>query len=148
VELCEIRNIRRQFASSLGIKTYPIINEVPEHNYAVVIDCAGEDPVIPYIFAEQVDKVMKGGAIILVGVYFSEVSFNALSLLSAEIEIVPSFMYTLKEIPALPETMRALAEPLEKMTKRIPFEGLVDTLLEIEVNKDNFLKVVLYHADH
>ena len=82
------------------------------------------------------------------GVYFSEVSFNALSLLSAEIEIVPSFMYAFKEIPALPETMRALAEPLEKMTKRVPFEALVDTLLEIEVNKDNFLKVALDHADH
>lgn len=148
VELCEIRNRRRQFANSFGIKTYSIINEVPEHNYTVVIDCTGEDPVIPHTFGEQVNKVTKGGAIILVGVYFSEISFTPLSHLSGEIEIVPSFLYTLKEIPALRESMHALAKPLKKMTQRIPFENLVNTLLEIEMNKDNFFKVALYNADH
>ena len=148
VELCEIRDKRRAFASSLGIKTYSIIHEVPERNYSVVIDCAGEDPVIPYIFADQIAKITPGGALVLVGLYFSNVSLDALSIIKGEINIVPSFLYTKKEISRLPEVMEALAKPCQEMSYQVPFEGLIDALLEIETRKDDYIKLVLSHAGH
>ncbi len=148
VEICEIRDKRRNFASSLGFITYPIIHEVPEKHYSVVVDCAGEDPVIPYIFSDQISKVAKGGAIVLVGLYFSEVSMDTLNLLKSEINIIPSFLYTKNEISLLSDTLNALAEPLQKMSTYVSFDALIDALLEIETKKDNYIKVVLSHANN
>jgi (R,R)-butanediol dehydrogenase/meso-butanediol dehydrogenase/diacetyl reductase len=148
VEICEIRSRRREIAEKLGIKTYSIINEVPESNYSVVVDCAGEDPVIPYIFPDQISKVIKGGAIILVGVYFSEVNFNALEILLNEINIIPSFAYTQKEIKELPSLIQLFSDYIKQVTTPINLEDLADAFLEIEINKDNFIKVAIKNADY
>ncbi|WP_456325339.1 zinc-dependent alcohol dehydrogenase [Desulfonauticus submarinus] len=92
VELCEIREFRRDFASTLGFKTYSIIEEAPKKDYALVVDCAGEDPALPYIFSGQMAKLKKGGAILVVGIYFSEVSIDTLSLVTEEKEIRSSYL--------------------------------------------------------
>ncbi|WP_461833063.1 zinc-dependent alcohol dehydrogenase [Desulfothermus sp.] len=148
VELCEIREFRQDFASTLGFKIYSILEEAPEESYALVVDCAGEDPVLPHIFSGQMAKLKKGGAILVVGTYFSEVSIDALSLITGDRKIISSFLYTSKELEQLPLVMDAFKDPLLKMTKKVPFERLVDTLLELEMNKDLFLKVVISNEDN
>ncbi len=148
VELCEIRPNRRKFAENLGIKTYSFINEVPENNYSVVIDCAGEDPAIPYVFPDQIPRVIKGGALILVGVYFSDVKLNALKTLFNEINIIPCFLYTYKEIQELPEILKKFNVLIKKMTQFINLEDLIEALLEIEVNKDRYIKIAIKNADN
>ena len=148
VELCEIREFRRDFASTLGFKTYPLIEDIPNESYALVVDCAGEDPVVPHIFSGQMAKLRKGGAILVVGLYFSEVSIDVFSLVTGEREIISSFAYTSKELEQLPLLMKALGDPLKKMTKKVPFEKLIQILLELEINKEFFLKVVLENENN
>jgi len=147
VEICEIREKRRAFANSLGFTTYEVLQEVPEKEYTVVVDCAGEDPVIPYAFSEEIPKVKKGGRLILVGIYFSEVCFDPMMVISNEIEIIPSFCYTQKEIVKLPKTITSLAETLKKMNHKVAFENLKEALLNLEMEKDNYLKIVVNYGD-
>ncbi|WP_457571955.1 zinc-dependent alcohol dehydrogenase [Desulfovulcanus sp.] len=149
VELCEVRKKRRDFAASLGFQTWSSIYEVPKNNYTLAIDCAGEDPVLPYIVSDEALKILPGGAIILIGAYWGDITFNALKLLANEIDIRPIFMYSFKDITNLKQVMTNLNGSLQKMTsKKAPLDSLVDSLINIEADKDNYIKVAIVNEDN
>jgi len=147
VEMCEVREKRRNFAYKRGFKTYETMQSVPNNAYDVVLDCAGEDPVIPYAFSEEVYKVKKAGAIILGGLYFSDVNLNLIELLGKEIVLFPIFTYTYEELKSLKKALNSVKELVKKITCRVPFENLVEALLELETKKEDYLKVALKHAN-
>ena len=147
VEICEIREQRRKFANDLGIRSYAFIHEIPK-SFSIVIDCAGEDPLVPHIFPDLISKLKHNGTLILVGLYFTEVTLDVLSLLKKEIKIIPCFMYSSKVTKDLIEDMVDLAGPMSKMSFAIPFENLIDGLIELETNKDKYIKLVVTYANH
>ncbi len=149
VEICEIRKKRRDFAASLGFQTWNSIYDVPQNNYSLVIDCAGDDPVLPYVISDESLKILPGGAIILIGVYWEDIIFNSLRLLANEIDIRPIFLYSFKNITGLKQIMTDLHEPLQKMTsKKVPLDSLVESLIKIEADKDKYIKVVIVNEDN
>jgi len=147
VDICEVRDPRREVLEKLGFQTHPLLQEVPNDSYDVIIDCAGEDPVVPYAFPEEVNKVKKMGALILAGVYFGEVTIDLLPLLTREAGIHPIFTYTKKELEQLKDTMKDCKDVYDKITCKVPFVELEDALLELETRKEIYLKLALKYAD-
>ncbi len=146
VEVCEIRKKRAQSLKDFGFKVHTLCEDI-KTQYPVVIDCAGEDPLLPYAFPEAVSKVKKGGLFILVGVYFNNISFDPIKVLSKEIKILPCWCYTLNELSKVAEIMKKLLPFFEKMTTFVPFEKLEEAFLELEINKDKFLKIALSYGN-
>jgi len=149
VEICEARKQRKDFATSFGFQTNESIYDLPERNFSVAVDCAGEDIVLPYVASDLASKILPGGAIILVGIYWDDIKYNALDLLTNEIDIRPIFLYSSKDITNLQQAMNCMANSLVKMVSRtIYLDKLTDALIDIEANKDRYIKVVISNEDN
>ncbi len=147
VEVCEIRDKRRKFFEKKGLKTYELLQDVPNEFYDVVIDCAGEDPLVPYALPEEVFKVKKAGCVIVAGIYFSETKLSIIDILLKEVKVCPIFTYTKKELAQLKPAMEYCKELFKRITCRVPFQDLEDALLELETRKEEYLKLVLKYGN-
>ena len=99
--------------------------------------------------SDLASKILPGGAIILVGIYWDDIKYNALDLLANEIDIRPIFLYSSKDITNLQQAMNCMANSLVKMVSKVVFlDKLTDALIDIEANKDRYIKVVVSNEDN
>ncbi len=144
VLLTEKRENRRNFAFELGFKVKESLEELKDRSYPVIVDAAGEDPFLPYILPSLFLKVAPGGMVLLIGVYCEDTRFYPLEFLSKEAQLKSIFMYTQKEVKLLPEFLPSLKEISQKLIfKEFPLEKLVDNLLELELYKERYIKLVM-----
>jgi threonine dehydrogenase-like Zn-dependent dehydrogenase len=89
-------------------------------------------------------KVAPGGVLLLIGVYCEDTLFVPLEFLSKEAQLKTVFMYTREEVKLLSRVLPALKNISSKLvSKEFPLEKLVDNLLELELYKERYTKLVM-----
>ncbi len=143
VSIVEEREKRREKAKSFGFRTYNSLLDVKE-TFPVVLDTAGEDPILPAAFSMLFDLTSPGGVVLLVGVYLKKSQIPLLNVLLKEKSLLPVIFYTKRDIENIQNYIYNLKNQLKKLiTQEIDFENLVDAFVNLELFKDNFIKLVV-----
>lgn len=147
VYLCEAREKRRELARQNNFETYSFLEEVKENSFDLFVDCAGEDPILPTT-SEWVARILRPqGKLAMLGIYFNPIQLSGIELISKEIKLIPVFMYAKEAISSLQQLLEMVTGPLLQLpVHEFAWTKLVDILVELEINKDNYLKAVLTYA--
>ncbi len=144
VSIIEERENRKKLALELGFKVEDTLLNLKDRSYPVVVDAAGEDPFLPYALSNLFPKVAPGGMLILIGVYGEKVHFSPLEFLLKEAQLKPTILYTQKEVKLLPKILPAFKNISHKfISSAFPLEKLVENLIELELHKDKYIKLVM-----
>jgi len=121
-------------------------NDIKDNSYDVVIDCAGtnSDSSIPSAFTESFKYLNKNATLVMVGVYFHEISISVVPIIVQEQIIMGTYGYNMNDVKWLKEKINNIKFDFSKMIDEIKLENIIeDGYYRGEVDKDSFSRLVV-----
>lgn len=112
--------------------------------YDVVIDLGGKDPLVDEQALAMANNLCRpGGAVILMGSYFSPISIIPMHLLTTEKSWIPSFAYDHNDVSFLRDNLHKIQSSFEPTIDRLSLSDLIEKgYYEAELDKSQFIRLV------